>query len=342
MVAATWWALLRQLRQPARRVRAAGLLLGLGMLSKYSFALFAAVLGGALLSLPAGRALLRERGAWWLPVVVALLVVLPHGLWLLEHWQAASGPPPWQAAVRWRPAPGGARRAEPGQAVLSNLLLLPCWRWWRFAAAGGGPRPASHRRSQPGSPFRRVSCPCLAAICCCWRWRSRAGRCGRCHAHQGRWLYLLLCTVPLMAFAWRPGLAGIGAAKVFGGMLLGMAVLVWLALSLRVWANGQRGAPDELNEPVAALAGALRAASYDGRSPIVAGDPCWPGSCGCSFCRRRYPCAGARPAGHAPNGSRPQAHAQWRCCAAGRPAMAAGGARRSTAAVRLVAHVHAA
>ena len=52
-----------------------------------------------------------------------------------------------------------------------------------------------------------------------------------------------------------------------------VAVLVWLALSLRVWANGQRGTPDELNEPVAALAGALRAAGYDGRSPIVAGDP---------------------------------------------------------------------
>ncbi|MFO1232001.1 MAG: glycosyltransferase family 39 protein [Paenacidovorax caeni] len=82
-----------------------GLLLGLGMLSKYSFALFAAVLGGALLSLPAGQALLRERGAWWLPVLAALLVVLPHGLWLLR-WRAPPVPPwsgcsPLATSTRW-------------------------------------------------------------------------------------------------------------------------------------------------------------------------------------------------------------------------------------------------
>ena len=67
-----------------------------------------------------------------------------------------------------------------------------------------------------------------------------------------------------------PGVLALSSLKF---MLLGRTlVLVWLALGLRVWANGQRGAPDELNEPIAALAGALRAAGYDGRSPIVAGD----------------------------------------------------------------------
>ncbi|MFO1232002.1 MAG: hypothetical protein U1E57_01475 [Paenacidovorax caeni] len=71
---------------------------------------------------------------------------------------------------------------------------------------------------------------------------------------KGRWLYPLLCTVPLMAFAAARAGNGIGSGRLFGGMLLGMAVLVWLALSLRVWGNGQRGAPSELNEPVAALA----------------------------------------------------------------------------------------
>ena len=41
---------------------------------------------------------------------------------------------------------------------------------------------------------------------------------------KGRWLYPLLCMVPLMAFAWRPRLAGHPGGKAFNGILLGMAV----------------------------------------------------------------------------------------------------------------------
>ena len=174
LVAATWWALLRQLRQPRPAGFALlGLLLGLGMLSKYSFALFAAVLGGALLSLPAGRALLRERGAWWLPVL-ALLVVLPHGLWLLEHWQAASAPTvgKLQSVGDQHPVVRGVLSLA--KAVLANLLLfallaLVAFRsgWWRSTPRQRWRSPA---RVQV---FPTVSCPCLAAMCCCWRWRSR-------------------------------------------------------------------------------------------------------------------------------------------------------------------------
>ena len=274
LVAATWWALLRQLRQPRPAGFALlGLLLGLGMLSKYSFALFAAVLGGALLSLPAGRALLRERGAWWLPVL-ALLVVLPHGLWLLEHWQAASAPTmgKLQSVGDQHPVVRGVLSLA--KAVLANLLLfallaLVTFRsgWWRStpppAVAEPSPGPGLSDSVLPlFGRYVLLLALALAALVVVG---------GVTHI-KGRWLYPLLCTVPLMAFAWRPGLAGHRGGRLFGGMLLGMAVLVWLALSLRVWANGQRGAPDELNEPVAALAGALRAAGYDGRSPIGAGD----------------------------------------------------------------------
>ena len=275
LVAATWWALLRQMRQPRPAGFALlGRVLGLGMLSKYSFALFAAVLGGALLSLPVGRALLRARGAWLLPLV-ALLVVLPHGLWLLEHWQAISAP-----TVGKLQATGAAHPVARGllslvKAVLSNLLLwallaLVAFRggWWRSVPlqAGAAPDPAAPVRPDWALPLMGRY---LALLVLALGGLVVLG--GVTHI-KGRWLYPLLCMVPLMAFAWRPRLAGHPGGKAFNGILLGMAVLVWLALGLRVWANGQRGAPDELNEPIAALAGALRAAGYDGRSPIVAGD----------------------------------------------------------------------
>lgn len=274
LVAATWWALLQQLREPRTAgFVLLGLLLGLGMLSKYSFALFAVALGGALLSLPEGRALLRARGAWLLPMV-ALLVVLPHGIWLKEHWQVASA-----STVDKLQSTGDAHPVARGllsivEAVLSNLLLfvllvMAAFRsgWWRAVP----PPAASSPEAAPALPdwvlplFTRYLALLMLAL------TGLVVLGGVTHI-KSRWLYPLLCIVPLMAFAARPQLAWHPGGKTFGRMLLGMAVVVWVALGLRVWANGQRGMPDELNEPVAALANALLAAGYDGRSPIVAGD----------------------------------------------------------------------
>lgn len=274
LVAATWWALLRQLRAPRPAGFALlGLVLGLGLLSKYSFALFAAALGGAVLSLPVGRALLRARGMWLLPLV-ALLTVLPHGLWLLEHWQAASAQTvdKLQATATLHPVARGLLSLV--KAVLANLLLfglcaLAAFRsgWWKAEAAPAEALPAAApSRPDWALPLfgRYLALLGLALVTLVVL--------GGVTYIKGRWLYPLLCTVPLMAFAWRPQLAWHQGGKAFGRMLLGVAVLVWVLLGLRVWANGQRGQPDELNEPLIALASALRAAGYDGHSPIVASD----------------------------------------------------------------------
>src|SRR5690606_2926211 len=55
--------------------------IGLGLLSKYGYALFLGAAGAAMLTLPAFRRLLLARGIW-LALAVAGAVLLPHILWI--------------------------------------------------------------------------------------------------------------------------------------------------------------------------------------------------------------------------------------------------------------------
>jgi 4-amino-4-deoxy-L-arabinose transferase-like glycosyltransferase len=67
-----------------------GVALGLGMLSKYNFALLAAAAAVAVWLHPMGRARLFDR-RFIATSVIALLIFLPHGLWLIHHFDLASG-----------------------------------------------------------------------------------------------------------------------------------------------------------------------------------------------------------------------------------------------------------
>lgn len=66
-----------------------GLCLGLGILSKYNFALFAAALGLAALSLPAYRVRFWDR-RFLLALLGAVLLAAPHLWWLLGHLREAA------------------------------------------------------------------------------------------------------------------------------------------------------------------------------------------------------------------------------------------------------------
>lgn len=125
--AATLWALAR-LRRSGRLADFAllGLCLGLGHLAKYAYALFAAsVLAAALTVASYRRALLKPGLA--LALVVALVVLAPHLLWVRETIGDLLG--------QFR-----ARLEEPGQSYWQNLdkgvfklvngpiyFLLPLW-----------------------------------------------------------------------------------------------------------------------------------------------------------------------------------------------------------------------
>ncbi|WP_234904703.1 glycosyltransferase family 39 protein [Rhizobium rhizogenes] len=67
-----------------------GVALGIGMLSKYNFALLAAAATVAVLMHPQGRARILDK-RFLLTLLISALIFLPHGLWLVHNLDIASG-----------------------------------------------------------------------------------------------------------------------------------------------------------------------------------------------------------------------------------------------------------
>jgi lipopolysaccharide core galacturonosyltransferase RgtB len=84
VTAASFYTLLRWLDRPTvAHYLLVGLLFGLGLLSKYNYAVFAAGVLGVLMTVPRGRALLLSPRIL-LSLAVAALVLAPHAAWFLE------------------------------------------------------------------------------------------------------------------------------------------------------------------------------------------------------------------------------------------------------------------
>lgn len=85
LAAAQFYSLQRLLNGPTLAGYViAGLIAGLGMLAKYNYGVFLIAAGAALLTRPAGRALILDR-RMPLTVLAALLVMSPHLLWLRDN-----------------------------------------------------------------------------------------------------------------------------------------------------------------------------------------------------------------------------------------------------------------
>ena len=97
-----------------------GAVLGLGILSRYNFAIFAAALVAAAFTAPDWRALLLRRRAL-LSLAIVVLMLLPHVVWVAQNWSTLAGHVRARSsAPRRRPTPDG------------------CW-----TASAGSPRPRS-------------------------------------------------------------------------------------------------------------------------------------------------------------------------------------------------------
>ncbi|RPH65562.1 MAG: glycosyltransferase [Burkholderiales bacterium] len=237
---------------------------GLGMLSKYSYAVFFAALALAVLATRDARPVARSP---WIVVsaLVALLVVSPHAWWLLDHWQMASA----RTLSKMDAQPGALAGVARGLGSLANavagtlaafaLVCVAVFRrdaWRRDAARPRGVHCAFWLRYLAALALLLVAMVVLGGV-----------------SHvKGRWLQPLLCMAPLIWFGCRPELAGHPRLPSFRRVLVVLAVVFLALLTLRPMFDGWRGRPDELNEPAAALARALRAEGFREQGVIVASD----------------------------------------------------------------------
>jgi 4-amino-4-deoxy-L-arabinose transferase-like glycosyltransferase len=272
MVAATWWLLLRQIRTPTPAGFAAlGLVMGLGMLSKYSYLLVAAASVGAALSLPEPRRALLSRG-WWLAPFMGLLLVAPHASWIWAHWHEASS-----ATLEKMHGDHVMSRAS-GMAngvwdiarfTLTGVVPFGLMTWWAFGTS-------ALKISRPPDGTRAQVLPWLPAFWLRYFVAIYAGLLAmvllaRTANFEGRWLHPLLCVVPLAAFSLRPWLGELqrGVRRTAMAVAL-MAIVLSLGVLLDCWLDARRNKSDRFNWNLTAMAETLQAAGYDGHAPIVA------------------------------------------------------------------------
>lgn len=275
MACGAWWLLLRIARRPSPSDFALlGLVCGLGMLAKYSFALVACAMLLAALSVPETRRALLSRGWWWAPAIGAL-VLLPHAAWLASHLAEATASTLGKMEIR--PAGGlGRGLLRLAYAMAATLALWALFALWAFRAAWWR-RPLAPAALWAHRVFVRYLALIVLALL------GMVLFAGVTH-FKGRWILPLLCMAPLAAFAARPELQQHPRANRYSAAIAVVALVILAAACVRPWFSMLLGKTDALNHPAAELAEALRAAGYDGASLIIAADPIMAGTL-----RARFP-----------------------------------------------------
>ncbi|HEY0877159.1 MAG TPA: glycosyltransferase family 39 protein, partial [Zeimonas sp.] len=252
--AAVVYAFVRVVQRPAVAEHVAlGVALGLAVLAKYNNVAFAALLAGTALVVPGlRRRVLSPRLAW--TIAVAALVVAPHALWLLEHWQLASegtmtkmGADPGQAsAAGWLVGLGSALLALVGFATPFWIVVLG------FFGRRVRSVPIDARAARIARTYLWFFVAMLVALVVVV---------GVTH-FKPRWFVPGLFALPAMFFAVRPGLAEGRRADAYRRATLAFGVLLFVLLAAKVPVEGRFAQPGDLNEPIGALAAALRADGF--------------------------------------------------------------------------------
>ena len=305
LAAATLYLVVLMMRRPRPVLYLAlGVVAGLGVLAKYSYVAFIVALGLALLMGRDTRGLLRSR---WILVsgLVALLIVLPHALWLLEHWQQAAHGTLDKLGVQAAAASRAARAARGfGSLAVAVLAFVAPWGVVMLVVFGRSLWRASPQAGiQPRGPMlpgtRTLWLRYTLALALMFAGMVLLGDVSR---FKDRWMQPFLFMVPLAFFACAPHLSRHPRLAWLPRILGGVALLVFVLLALRVPLNAWRGRPDELNLPARELAMALRRSGYDGRAAILTSDRVLGGVLRLQFPEARVHVA---QAGSAPPSARP-------------------------------------
>jgi 4-amino-4-deoxy-L-arabinose transferase-like glycosyltransferase len=199
VAALTLWCYVGLLRHRSTlRYALLGLLLGLGLQSKYNFAVFAFALAAASL-------LVREhRQAVWnrnlaITLAILLLTLAPHGLWLLEHLDVATSAT--RAKMHGHDAgyAGNVARGLGSMASAALLFVTPVWIvygwiYWRHR---------NEAQAQLDRPQAQFFLWFYGAVFACVTALVLSGELG---SIKGRWMQPMLFLSPLAFFVIFPAL----------------------------------------------------------------------------------------------------------------------------------------
>lgn len=271
LAACMLWQVLRLVQRPTVGAYALlGLATGAAMLAKYSAAACALLWLVALLGARETRGLVL-RPAFLLVPLLALLVLLPHGLWLLDHWAEATRGTRAKMEAGAAPAAGWALGVRLGLASLGKALLGFVTPFWLVVPLVCGPALWAALRQPPRTPAGQVHRLLRRLLLLTLLLMLLLVLSGASTAFKDRWLQPFLFMLPLALFTALPQ-PGTGVLRRLGAAVALMAALVTVLLALRVWHHGQRGDPDELNLPVRAFAQALADQGL-AAATVVADDP---------------------------------------------------------------------
>lgn len=267
MTMGLWWAVLRQVQRPqAINFVLIGLFCGLGMLSKYSYAMLIGALFVASMTVAQVRSAIFAKG-WWLAPLVGLLVFAPHAFWLASHWGMATTETVQKMSISTEPS----HLKGLGNLLKALLATLGLWllsvlcsyrsRLWT-AAPQNTVMPASIWAKPLLQRNLLIIAVCLLAMVVLADVTD----------FKQRWMLPLTAIVPLALYVWRPALLEQGVGRMFTTFVIVFALIFLTMATLRPWQSGRKNDPDELNHPVKTLAQELRKAGYNGKGAIVGSD----------------------------------------------------------------------
>lgn len=257
LLAASFWLVLRLAeRRATLDYLLLGLLLGLGVLSKYSFALYAAALLLAALSLPTyRRAALDPRVLFTLAVAVA--VALPHFAWVWQHQDSVTGA--LGGVGQGSVAATHGSRVTHGLASLASAVLQFLAPFWlillAFHPRAFLPLRGAACLSEPQRLTGRVLATSIGLL-------SLVVLAGGAMEIKARWMHAVALLAPLYLFA-RVEALGQAPRRGYLAVLFAVPVLVVALWAGQTYLAPKYGKPTRFHAPYDRLAAGLRAAGFD-------------------------------------------------------------------------------